>query len=269
MQGIHDFIPTNLKVDYANILLSVGFDTLDIGSFVSPKAVPQMKDTGLLLDQLKTEHSSTRLLVIVANERGAMEAAAQTKVDYLGFPLSLSETFQRRNTNKSIDEAFNELSVIRSLSARSKKELIVYLSMGFGNPYGDPFEFDYIHDFIHRLVDLDIQIVSLADTVGLAGSSDIGSVLGELVSAYPTLEIGAHLHSTSDQAREKIKAVLTSGCKRIDGALGGFGGCPMALDELTGNIPTELIIEETNHRLDKTALRKAQQLSNEIFTNYH
>ena len=242
MQGIKTFIPTDLKVKYINKLLKVGFDTIDFGSFVSPKAVPQMQDTAAVLERLDKDKFSSKLLAIVANERGANEASGFTAIDYLGFPLSMSETFQQKNTNRSISQAFSTLEAIQNTCIKSGKKLVVYISMGFGNPYGDPYDSGEVSSFVEKLRDRQVEIISLSDTVGVAEPPLISEVFARLLPAYPEIEFGAHLHSTESYAVQKIEAAYNAGCRRFDGALKGFGGCPMAENELVGNIPTEKII---------------------------
>ena len=253
MQGIHHFIDTKIKIEYINLLLQVGFDSLDFGSFVSPKSIPQLKDTVAVLQGLHLSHTKTKLLAIIANLRGATEAAAFDEISYLGFPFSISETFQLRNTNSSIAESYERLKPVQEICKKNNKTLVVYLSMGFGNPYRDSWSLDLLTYWFDQLSQLDVQIISLSDTIGVAQSADIQSVFTELIPKYPHIEIGAHLHSTAFNWREKIEAAFSSGCRRIDGAIKGFGGCPMAMDELTGNMATENIIallHEKNIPLD-------------------
>ncbi|MCU0396887.1 MAG: hydroxymethylglutaryl-CoA lyase [Cyclobacteriaceae bacterium] len=273
MQGLKEFIPTEMKIRYINQLLKVGFDTLDFGSFVSPKAIPQMKDTVQVLEKLEWRESSSKLLAIVANVRGAREASALEGIHYLGFPLSISETFQIRNTNKSISEALNELSEIQELCVKSGKQLVSYISMGFGNPYGDPYDEELVLNFVDILKTLDVTIISLADTIGVSKPESISRLFKKLSSNFPSLELGAHLHSTPDTAREKIDAAWLAGCRRFDGALKGYGGCPMAKDDLVGNLATETILaylEEKGDapKLDKGAFLQAMTLANDVFTHH-
>lgn len=242
MQGLTAFIPTDKKAAYINQLLKVGFDTIDFGSFVSPKAIPQMRDTAEVLSHLDLSASSSKLLAIVANVRGASDALAHPQITYLGFPLSLSETFQLRNTNKSIAEALTEVNQIQELCAQKGKQLVVYLSMGFGNPYGDPYNEMVVAEFSGRLYQHGVRIISLADTVGVSAPDQIRYLFKTLINEYPQIEFGAHLHSTPSKSVEKIEAALESGCQRFDGAIKGFGGCPMANDELVGNLATETIL---------------------------
>jgi hydroxymethylglutaryl-CoA lyase len=271
MQGISPFIPTALKVKYLNQLFKVGFDTIDFGSFVSPKAIPQLRDTADVLSGLDRGNSTTRLLAIVANTRGAETATAYHEIDFLGFPLSLSETFQQRNTNRSIAEAFNVVAEIKELCMRKGKRLVVYISMGFGNPYGDPYSPDLVGEFGDRLIKLGADVVSLADTIGIADEAMVRNIFSGLSERLPGQEIGLHLHSTPGDAYNKIEAALESGCKRIDGALKGYGGCPMADDELVGNIPTETIVSVLQQHdvptgLDGVALAEALSLAVDVFS---
>lgn len=243
MQGIYQFIPTESKIKYVNQLLKVGFDTIDFGSFVSPKAVPQMKDTAEVLEKLDVENSHSKLLAIIANERGAEDALKYTAIDYLGFPLSISETFQQRNTNKSILQAFNVVENIQNNCIKAGRRLVVYISMGFGNPYGDPYSADEVLQFIKKLNSYQVEIISMSDTIGIANPALITQIFTNLKSEYPEIEFGAHLHSNPSTAIEKIEAAYLAGCKRFDGALNGLGGCPFAKDELVGNMATETIIK--------------------------
>jgi len=243
MQGIETFIPTATKVRYINQLLKVGFDTIDFGSFVSPKVIPQMKDTKEVLAQLDLSSSTTKLLAIVANVRGAEEASRHQEINYLGFPFSISEIFQQRNTNKSISEAMDNLKEIQNLSLRSNKVLVTYISMGFGNPYGDPYNETVVQEFIGSLNEIGVTIISLADTIGVSNVDNIKRLFSNAIASFPHIEFGAHLHSNPNSAYEKIGAAIQAGCTRFDGALKGFGGCPMAEDDLVGNIATETIIK--------------------------
>lgn len=242
MQGLKEFIPTGQKADYINLLLEVGFDTIDFGSFVSPKAVPQMADTAEVLNRLNLSSGHTPLLAIIANLRGASDACSFEEITYLGFPLSLSETFQQRNTHKSIEEAFREIQEIQALCIKHKKILVCYLSMGFGNPYGDPYDSEYVVGFVRRLSEIGITIVSLADTVGVSDEENIRYLFTNLIPEFPAIEFGAHLHSHPATATKKIDAAYKAGCRRFDGAIKGFGGCPMAKDDLVGNMATETLI---------------------------
>lgn len=270
MQGWAHFIPTDRKIAYINELLKVGFDTIDFGSFVSPKAIPQMADTHEVIQKLDTTASKTKLLAIVANERGAQDAVLYDAISYLGFPFSVSETFQRRNTNSSLEESFNRVEEIQNLCIKNKKELVVYISMGFGNPYGDAYNEEIVFEWVDKMVALDIKIISLADTVGLATPQQVSSVTKYLVDALPQTEIGVHLHSTASNWQAKTDAALQAGCLRFDGALKGIGGCPMAGDDLVGNMDTELMIpylKELNllNNLDEEALKRCSKMASEIF----
>jgi hydroxymethylglutaryl-CoA lyase len=270
MQGWKHFIPTEKKIAYINALLKVGFDTIDFGSFVSPKAIPQMADTSEVLKGLKVEGLNTKLLAIIANERGATDAVVYDEITYLGFPFSVSETFQKRNTNSTIEESLNRVEEIQNLCIKNKKELVVYISMGFGNPYGDVYNEDIVFNWVDKLVATDIKIISLADTVGLATAAQVNSVTKYLVDKLPQIEIGVHLHSAVLNWKEKVDAALAAGCKRFDGALKGIGGCPMADDELVGNMDTELMIPyfiEKNllQNLNMDELKECSRLAAEIF----
>jgi len=270
MQGIPEFIDTAIKAAYINQLLEVGFDTIDFGSFVSPKALPQMRDTAEVLSLLDLHHSKSKLLAIVANVRGAEEALLFPEIDHLGFPLSVSETFQQRNTNASISEALNTVEEIQNRCEISGKTLVTYLSMGFGNPYGDPYSPELVTEFVEKLAQLGIKIISLSDTIGVANPDLITSLFEVNVNAFPEIEFGAHLHSTKEAIAEKVLAGLKGGCTRFDGALKGYGGCPMAKDELVGNMATEVMIETLeqageNLNLNKTELAEAMKLANYVF----
>lgn len=243
MQGITShFIETPNKITYLNALLKVGFDTLDFGSFVSPKAIPQMRDTALVLEGLNLENVKTKLLAIVANFRGAEEACKFEQIQYIGYPFSISEIFQMRNTGKTIDESLVILQEILELTIKTNKEVVAYLSMGFGNPYGDPWNEDIVANWTETLSKLGVKILSLSDTVGLADRDTIGYLFSNLIPKYPQIEFGAHLHTHPAKWFEKVDAAYNAGCMRFDGAIKGFGGCPMAKDELTGNMPTEKLI---------------------------
>ena len=270
MQGWPHFIPTEKKIEYINALLKVGFDTIDFGSFVSPKAIPQMADTKQVIGNLELGVSNSKLLAIIANERGAQDAVVYDQVTYLGFPFSVSETFQQRNTNSTIAESLGRVEEIQNLCIKNKKELVVYISMGFGNPYGDEYNEEIVFEWVDKLVGMDIKIISLADTVGLASKEQVYQITKYLVDSLPQTEIGVHLHSTAANWKEKVDAALQAGCKRFDGALKGIGGCPMADDELVGNMDTELMIpyfEKKNllNNLDKGALKNCSRLAAEIF----
>lgn len=243
MQGIQPFIPTERKVEYLNLLLNVGFDTIDFGSFVSPKAIPQLSDTSEVLDQLDLANKRSKLLAIIANQRGANNAVQFEAIDYLGYPFSISETFQQRNTNRSILKAFDNVKSIQEIAVNHNKSLVIYISMGFGNPYGDEWNTDIVKYWVEKLQKAGIQIFSLSDTVGTADSNDIAYLFSHLIAHYPELEFGAHFHARPDEWREKIEAAYNNGCRRFDSAVKGYGGCPMAEDELVGNIATENLIQ--------------------------
>jgi hydroxymethylglutaryl-CoA lyase len=270
MQGLTTFIPTDIKAAYINLLLQVGFDTIDFGSFVSPKAIPQMRDTATVLQKLDLGSTRSKLLAIVANYRGAQEAAQHREITYLGFPFSISETFQRRNTNSGIDEAFETVKQIKELCDNNDQQLLVYLSMGFGNPYGDEWNTELVQQWTEKLVNEDVNTIALADTIGIASADQINDIYPKLCRQFPQTEFGIHLHATPDAWYEKIEAAYKSGCKRFDTALKGYGGCPMAKDELTGNIATENLLgylqsqnEQLNLNFDK--LQEAMDYSVRIF----
>ena len=270
MQGLKSFIPTARKIEYLNQLLQVGFHTIDAGSFVSPRAVPQMADTREVLSEVSKGDGGTKLLVIVANERGARDAARVDSVDFVGFPLSVSETFQKLNTNKSIVDALNELEAIDTIVKGSGKQTVVYLSMAFGNPYGDAYDKDLVRRFVDILVTMGFEIISVADTVGAASPGWVGDLLSSLVTEWPQIEFGAHLHGTPSLASALVDAALGSGVKRMDGALLGFGGCPMAKDDLVGNIGTEVIVDRMSRLgmpagIDRLAFDRALRMASEIF----
>ncbi|HNA31489.1 MAG TPA: hydroxymethylglutaryl-CoA lyase [Flavobacteriales bacterium] len=249
MQGIHTFIPTDVKVKYLDGLLRVGFDTIDIGSFVSPKAIPQLADTAEVLSRIDLSSTRSKLLVIVANERGAEQACTQEVVHYLGYPFSISETFQQRNTNTSIEGSWARTAHIADLARKVDKELVVYISMAFGNPYGDPWNAEVALHWTDRLVhELGVRIISLADTVGVAKPTDIGAMFTALIPALPHVEFGAHLHARKDNWKPKTDAAWNAGCRRFDHAIAGYGGCPMAEDDLVGNLTTELFVQDLEAR---------------------
>jgi hydroxymethylglutaryl-CoA lyase len=242
MQGIEKFIPTQRKIDYLNSLLAVGFDVLDFGSFVSPKAIPQLADTSEVLKGLNLAHTQTKLLAIVANVRGAEEACIHKEISFLGFPFSVSETFQQRNTNKSLAEAFDNVKEIQELCVKHSKKLVVYISMGFGNPYGDEWTPEIVIKWAKKLAEIGVETIALSDTVGIANKATIKPLFETLIPALPSVDFTAHFHTTPDTWHEKVKAAYDSGCRGFDGAIKGFGGCPMAKDDLTGNMPTEKLI---------------------------
>ena len=270
MQGIKQIIPTDVKATYINSLLNIGFDTIDFGSFVSPKAIPQMADTVEVLKGLQVDKFASKLLAIVANYRGAETASNFDEIAYLGFPFSVSETFQLRNTNSSIEQSLGRVEEIQNLCIKTGKQLVVYLSMGFGNPYGDRYSEEIVFEWVNKLVAMDIGIISLADTVGVATPEQVYDMTEYLVDSLPSVEIGVHLHSTPQNWEEKLEAAVKAGCKRFDGALKGIGGCPMADDELVGNMNSEWMISyfEENHlinSLNKEALIESLHIAGEIF----
>jgi hydroxymethylglutaryl-CoA lyase len=270
MQGWKSFIPTEKKIEYLNALLQVGFDTLDFGSFVSAKAIPQMVDTKEVIGNLQIDDSETKLLAIVANTRGAEDAMAYEQISYLGFPFSISPTFQVRNTNSSIEESLQRVEEIQRLCVKYNKQLVVYLSMGFGNPYGDEYSQEILLKWAEKMVGLEVKIISLADTVGVATPDQISVALKTLIAAYPDAEFGVHLHSTHQNWQQKLDAAVAAGCKRFDGALKGIGGCPMANDDLVGNMNTEWMIDYFKTKgilqsLNEEALQKCINLAEEIF----
>lgn len=271
MQGIKAWIPTEDKIRYINQILRAGFDTIDFGSFVSEKAIPQMKDTAEVLHSLDLSGTRSKLLAIVANTRGAESAVKFPAIDFLGFPFSISETFQQRNTNSSIEESLIRVEEIQKLCLISNKKLVVYISMGFGNPYGDPWHPDIAIQWSERLQkELDIQIIALSDTIGIAKPEIISSLFNALIPALPDVEFGAHLHTTPLTWKEKIDAAWTAGCRRFDGAIKGYGGCPMADDDLTGNMPTENLLSyftenQIEHGINLPEFSKAMHIAGEIF----
>ncbi|MBS1655883.1 MAG: hydroxymethylglutaryl-CoA lyase [Bacteroidetes bacterium] len=272
MQGWKEQISTIQKTDYINSLLKVGFDTIDFGSFVSPKAIPQMADTKDVLKGLQLINSVSKLLAIVANVRGAEEAATYEEISYLGFPFSVSETFQQRNTNSSIDESLERVEDIQDICIKTNKKLVVYISMGFGNPYGDRYDEEIVFEWVNKLVSMDISIISLADTVGIATPELIYDVTSYLVESLPGTEIGVHLHSTPENWKEKLEAAVNAGCTRFDGALKGIGGCPMANDELIGNMNMEWMISYLREKtmlpnINFEALNESLRIAGEVFTN--
>lgn len=274
MQGIKQFIPTELKAEYINQLLKIGFDTIDFGSFVSPKAIPQMQDTSELIKKLDLSTTKSKLLAIIANVRGAQDACAFDEVTYLGFPFSISETFQQRNTNSSIAESLIRVEEIQNLCIQHKKQLVVYISMAFGNPYGDEWNSDIVIKWTNKLSQMGIKIIALADTIGCSDPTNINYLFSNLIPEFKDVEIGAHLHSTKEKAAEKIEAAYKSGCRRFDVAIHGFGGCPMAKEELTGNMATEDleffgIKNNIDLKLNAAELKKAYEGSWKIFNNYH
>jgi len=274
MQGLGEFVPTSLKISYLQKLIDANIDVLDFGSFVSPQAIPQMRDTPQVLEQLRLDGSKTRLLAIIANVRGAEAATAKNAISCIGFPFSISETFQMRNTNASILESFEKVKVIQDLCLKKSKNLVVYLSMAFGNPYGDPWNAEIALEWVGALQKLGIRTIALSDTVGLAHPDSIRYLFSRLVPLYPEIEFGAHFHTRPEAWEEKIAAAFETGCRRFDGAIKGYGGCPMAKDELTGNMPTEKIVDYFLPRkmlpdLRPDAFLSAVDFSSEVFDHYH
>jgi hydroxymethylglutaryl-CoA lyase len=272
MQGWKTIIPTEKKIEYLQALLKVGFDTLDFGSFVSPKAIPQMADTSQVLEKLDTGTTKTKLLAIIANTRGAEEACSHEKISYLGFPFSVSQTFQKRNTNSSIEESLIRVEEIQALCHKKNKQLVLYISMAFGNPYRDAYSEELVLDWVEQLISRGIKIISLADTVGIAKAEQVYSVTSQLIRSLPAVEIGVHLHSRPENWKAKIDAAVDAGCLRFDGALKGYGGCPMAEDELVGNMNTEFLISYFSSinrigGIDNDALEVASSMAAEIFQN--
>ena len=270
MQGWKTFIPTAKKIEYINALLKVGFHTIDFGSFVSAKAIPQMKDTAEVLDGLQMNNTTSKLLAIIANTRGAQDALYFDSISFLGFPFSISPTFQQRNTNSTLEESLLRVDEIQNLCTRYNKKLVVYLSMAFGNPYGDPYNEEIVLHWADEMVKRDIKIISLADTVGMATPDQISVALQELIPKYKEVEFGIHLHANIENREQKIEAAFLAGCKRYDGALLGIGGCPMANDELVGNINTEWLLSFFDDRkipfqINKEALATSRHLAQEIF----
>ncbi len=270
MQGLSEFISTEKKANYLNMLLLAGFDTLDFGSFVSPKAIPQMRDTAQVLNQLQIDNTDTKLLAIVANQRGANDACQFDKIQYLGFPFSVSETFQQRNTNKSIEASLLLVEDIQSMCVKHNKELVVYLSMAFGNPYGEVWSEDIVAKWGEKLAGLEVKTLALADTIGVSNKDNIIRLFSTLIPAFPELEWGAHLHTTPDTWREKVEAAYSSGCTRFDSAIKGLGGCPLAKDNLVGNMPTEKLLsfaqeKKLNTGINPLAFESAYNKALDIF----
>lgn len=273
MQGLPEFIPTATKTAYLNALLMAGFNTLDFGSFVSSKAIPQLRDTAEVLAGLDLSQTNTKLLAIVANRRGAETAVQHSEISYLGFPLSVSETFQRRNTNQSTAEALADVAAMHELCENTGKTLVAYLSMGFGNPYSDTWSPEIVISFTAQLARLGVRVVALSDTIGASTAATISPLFSALIPAFPAIEFGAHLHTTSTTWREKVSAAYEAGCRRFDGAIGGFGGCPMAADELTGNMATENLLsylaeQGIDSGLDRAAFNRAQAMATTIFSSH-
>ena len=274
MQGIKTMIPTQAKIDYLQSLLRVGFDSLDFGSFVSPKAIPQMQDTAAVLVGLDLSQTNTKLLAIIANTKGAELACEHQEIQYLGFPFSISENFQMRNTHKTIAESIVTLQEILDLAQKNNKEVVTYLSMGFGNPYGDPWNVEIVGEWTTKLVEMGVKIISLSDTIGSSTPEIIHYLFSALIPKFPTVEIGAHLHTTPNTWFEKVNAAFEGGCVRFDGAIQGFGGCPMAKDDLTGNMPTEKLIsyfttKKATTNLNVFSFESAYNEATKLFSQYH
>ena len=270
MQGIHDFIDTDIKAEYINQLLKVGYDTIDFGSFVSPKAIPQMRDTAEVLAKLDLDKTNSKLLAIIANARGAEDAVSFDEITYLGYPVSISETFQLRNTNATIEESISRVEEIQNICLKHNKKIVIYISMGFGNPYGDRWSVEICQQWVDRLADMDVKIMALSDTIGIATPDSISYLFKYLIPPYPDVEFGAHLHTQPHNWLPKIDAAYKSGCRRFDSAIKGYGGCPMAKDELTGNMATENLIQylENEHidtHINKIAFNKAMKLAQKVF----
>lgn len=273
MQGIKDFVHTDLKAAYINRLLKVGFDTIDFGSFVSPKVTPQMKDTAEVLEKLDLNSSKSKLLAIIASTSGAKIALRHEQIRYIGFPFSVSETFQRRNTNKSIQEAFESILDMQTLCMQYNRVLVVYLSMGFGNPYGEDYSPEIVEACVEKLDRIGIKVIALSDTIGVSSPENITPLFKTLLKRFPHIEFGAHFHSNPNTALQKIEAAYLAGCQRFDVALGGYGGCPMAKDDLTGNIATETLLQyfatkQIDLKLDLAQIRQAQEMIPEIFDGH-
>ena len=274
MQGIKSFIPTERKVAYIQSLLRVGFDSIDFGSFVSPKAIPQMQDTAAVLAQLDLSQTKSKLLAIIANTQGAQTASIFPEIRYLGFPFSISENFQMRNTHKTISESIVTLNEILDIARSSNKEVVAYLSMGFGNPYGDPWNVEIVGEWTEKLSKMGVKILSLSDTIGSSTPENISYLFSNLIPKYPEIEFGAHLHTTPDKWFEKIDAAYLAGCLRFDGAIQGFGGCPMAKDELTGNMPTEKLLSYFTNQKENTntspmSFESAYNEATKLFREFH
>ena len=270
MQGIHEYIPAATKAAYINKLLEVGFETIDFGIFVSPKAIPQMRDTAEVLSMLDLENTDTKLSAIVANKRGAVDAATHPEIDYLGYPFSVSETFQLRNTNSTIEESLGRVAEIQEICIQSGKQMLVYLSMGFGNPYGDEWNVEIVQKWVDKLANMDIKLMALSDTIGVSNPNSISYLFSHLIPPYPDVVFGAHLHTNPMTWKEKIEAAYTNGCLRFDSAMLGYGGCPMAKDELVGNMPTEPIVAYFNENdptfeINMEAFEEARQMAQQVF----
>jgi len=274
MQGLKDFISTDTKAAYINQLLTVGFDTIDFGSFVSPKAIPQMRDTADVLAKLDLSKTTSKLLAIVANKRGAMDASQFEEIRYLGYPFSISETFQLRNTNATIEESLERVEQIQNICQIYRKEMVVYISMGFGNPYGDDWNVEIVQKWVDRLVDMGIKIFSLSDTIGVSTPENIQYLFSNLLPEYKEAEFGAHLHTQPHNWEEKVRTAYENGCHRFDGAIKGFGGCPMAKDDLTGNMPTEKMVDyflsiKAPLKMDLQSFAESVRLASVVFPVAH
>jgi len=274
MQGIKAFIPTQRKIDFIQSILRVGYDTIDFGSFVSPKAIPQMQDTAEVLAGLDLSTTQSKLLAIIANTQGAQLATQHKEIHYLGYPFSISENFQMRNTHKTIAESLITLDEILNIADAANKEVVAYLSMGFGNPYGDPWNVDIVGEWTEKLASMGVKILSLSDTVGSSTPDVIDYLFSNLIPKYPNIEFGAHLHTTPDKWFEKIDAAYKAGCKRFDGAIQGFGGCPMATDDLTGNMPTERMLSyftaaKADTNMNPMSFESAYNEASKIFNEFH
>ncbi|MBK5284930.1 MAG: hydroxymethylglutaryl-CoA lyase [Bacteroidia bacterium] len=270
MQGIHDFISTERKAEYINTLLQVGFDIIDFGSFVSPKAIPQMRDTAEVLSKLNLENTASKLLAIIANERGAEDACAFEEIDFLGYPFSISEEFQLRNTNYTIAQSLPVVESIQNLCTKNKKKIVIYISMGFGNPYGEIWNADVVIKWVKQISGMGINIISLADTVGVSNPENISELYSNLIPEFSGVEFGAHLHTRPESWKEKVEAAFNNGCKRFDSTIKGIGGCPMAEDELVGNLATENLISYFKEKkielsLNDSALKEAMLVEGKVF----
>jgi hydroxymethylglutaryl-CoA lyase len=274
MQGIKEIIPAPVKAAYINQLLRVGFDTIDFGSFVSPKSIPQMADTAEVLKNLDLSESRSNLLAIVANLRGAQDAASFDEITYLGFPFSVSETFQDRNTNSTIKESLERVEEIQNLCIKKKKELVIYISMAFGNPYGDKYSPEIVQKWVKKIAELGVNIIALSDTIGVSDADNIDNLFTTLIPEFPNVEFGAHLHTTPERWEEKIDAAWHAGCRRFDSALKGYGGCPMAEDKLTGNMPTENLLRylknnDAELHINEISFSEALQMAGEVFPSFN
>ena len=274
MQSIKTFVPTNIKLRYLQKVVNVGFNVVDIGSFVSAKAIPQLSDTSIIIDSIDLSNSSSELLTIVANKKGAINASKFEKISFLGYPFSISETFQIRNTNKTINDSENELAEILAVAAKTNKKVVVYLSMSFGNPYGDPWNLDIVNHWVNKLSKMGVRIISLSDTIGTSNSESIKSIFSSVLENHSDIEFGAHLHSNPSTSHEKIHSAYEAGCRRFDGAIKGFGGCPMASNQLVGNIATEKLISYLNahkisHDVNLLQFESCYNESVKVFGKFH